>query len=52
VYAYNDTAHLDQIFNRNDAARLNLITCHGQLTADRSTYTHRLVVYATKKATG
>jgi LPXTG-site transpeptidase (sortase) family protein len=47
VYAYTDTAPLNKIFARNDTARLNLITCYGQLTSDHSTYTHRLVVYAT-----
>lgn len=36
----------DTLFNRNDARRLNLITCAGALTADGSTYTHRLVVSA------
>jgi LPXTG-site transpeptidase (sortase) family protein len=35
------------LFNRSDARRLNLITCAGSPTADGSTYTHRLVVYAT-----
>jgi LPXTG-site transpeptidase (sortase) family protein len=35
-----------ELFGRNDARRLTLITCAGQLTADHSTYTHRLVVYA------
>ncbi len=35
----------DLLFNRNDAKRLNLITCAGQATADGSTYTHRLIVY-------
>lgn len=34
------------LFNRRDTRRLNLITCAGELTADRSTYTHRLVLYA------
>jgi LPXTG-site transpeptidase (sortase) family protein len=47
VYPYTDTAHLEQIFNRADAAHLNLITCYGSLVSDRTTYTHRLVVYAT-----
>ena len=37
---------LQQLFNRDDAPRLNLITCAGKLTPDRSTYDHRLVVYA------
>lgn len=35
----------DSVFNRSDTQRLNLITCSGNLTADRSTYDHRLVVY-------
>jgi sortase (surface protein transpeptidase) len=37
---------LQKLFNRNDAAYLNLITCAGKLTKDRSTYDHRLVDYA------
>ena len=37
----------DLLFNRADTERLNLITCTGKLTDDRSTYDHRLVVYAT-----
>ncbi len=37
----------DMLFNRAGARGLNLITCAGSLTADRSTYDHRLVVYAT-----
>jgi len=37
---------LQQLFNRADASRLNLITCAGKLTPDHSTYDHRLVVYA------
>jgi LPXTG-site transpeptidase (sortase) family protein len=46
VYDYTATEPLQKIFNRKDKPRLNLITCYGVLTADRSTYTHRLVVYA------
>jgi len=38
---------LNTLFNRDDAKRLNLITCAGKLTKDRSTYDHRLIVYAT-----
>ena len=34
------------LFGQNDAARLNLITCAGKLTPDRSTYDHRLVLFA------
>ncbi len=46
VYPYTATAPLPKIFNRSDKARLNLITCSGMLTADHSTYDHRLVVFA------
>ncbi len=34
------------LFGQNDAKRLNLITCAGALTADHSTYDHRLIVFA------
>jgi len=37
----------DELFYRHDARRLNLITCAGTLTPDHSTYTERLVVFAT-----
>jgi sortase (surface protein transpeptidase) len=37
----------DELFNRGGGKYLHLITCAGQLTEDGSTYTHRLVVYAT-----
>jgi len=37
---------LKMLFNRDDKARLNLITCAGKLTKDRSTYDHRLIDYA------
>src|SRR6185295_18315844 len=37
---------LQQLFNRTDVPRLNLITCAGKLTKDRSTYDHRLILYA------
>ncbi len=46
TYALKDVP-TDLLFNRADTARLNLITCAGKLTADHSTYDHRLVVYAT-----
>lgn len=32
---------------QNDTPHLNLITCAGKLTADRTTYDHRLVVFTT-----
>jgi hypothetical protein len=35
----------DELFNRADTARLNLITCAGSLTRNRTTYDHRLVIY-------
>jgi sortase (surface protein transpeptidase) len=34
------------LFNKSDGRYLNLITCAGSLTADHSTYTHRLVIHA------
>lgn len=50
VYEYDSTRPLQKIFNRSDAARLNLITCYGDLLADGSTYTHRLVIFAELRA--
>jgi sortase (surface protein transpeptidase) len=46
TYALRDVP-ADILFNRADTERLNLITCAGNLTADHTTYDHRLVVYAT-----
>ncbi len=46
TYALADVP-LQELFNKRDGAHLNLITCAGKLTADKSTYDHRLVVYAT-----
>jgi len=37
----------DQLFRPTASHALNLITCAGSLTADHSTYDHRLIVYAT-----
>lgn len=34
------------LFNRSDTARLNLITCAGNLIDNDTTYDHRLIVYA------
>ena len=36
----------ETLFEQKDARRLNLITCAGKLTSDRSTYDRRLVVSA------
>jgi LPXTG-site transpeptidase (sortase) family protein len=36
-----------ELFEDHSGRYLRLITCAGQLTPDHSTYTHRLVVYAT-----
>jgi LPXTG-site transpeptidase (sortase) family protein len=44
TYPYND-APTEQIFNSNDAARLNLVTCAGEWDKKLKTYTERLVVY-------
>ncbi len=35
----------DTLFGNNGGKNLNLITCAGKLTADRSTYDHRLIVF-------
>ncbi len=36
----------EELFNQKGGRYLHLITCAGELTPDKSTYTHRLVVYA------
>lgn len=46
VYKLGDLS-ADTLFNRKDGRHLHLITCAGAPTSDGSTYTHRLVVYAT-----
>lgn len=45
VYKLEDLSS-KELFTRTDGRYLHLITCAGGLTPDRSTYTHRLVVYA------
>lgn len=45
VYKLSDMS-AEHLFNQGGARRLKLITCAGSLTADGSTYTHRLVVSA------
>ncbi len=42
----NADVPLNTLFNKVDGRYLNLITCAGKLTADRSTYDHRLVIYS------
>lgn len=37
---------LERLFNQDGGEYLNLITCAGKLTPDRSTYDHRFVAYA------
>jgi len=37
----------EDLFNRNDAKRLNLITCAGTYIKELDTYDRRLVIYAT-----
>jgi sortase (surface protein transpeptidase) len=46
VYKLGDLSPAE-LFSRKGGRYLHLITCAGELTPDRSTYTHRLVVYAT-----
>lgn len=45
VYKLEDLSS-KELFTRTDGRYLHLITCAGELTPDRSTYSHRLVVYA------
>lgn len=44
VYPLNEMTP-DMLFRQTNARQLNLITCAGSLTSDRTTYDHRLVVY-------
>ena len=46
VYPYTDTP-TPRIFNEDDAAHLNLITCEGKWVKADKTYDERLVVYTT-----
>lgn len=46
-YALGALSSRQQLFRSTQSADLNLITCAGSLTSDRSTYDHRLVVYTT-----
>jgi sortase A len=48
TYPYTD-GPVEQIFNADDAARLNLITCAGTWVSGSRTYNERLVVYTTYK---
>jgi len=43
-----DVAHvpLEKLFNRDDTARLNLVTCEGEWLAEEKMYDERHVVYA------
>lgn len=45
VYTLSEVP-LEYLFNRDDGKYLNLITCAGHLTPDKTTYDHRLIVYA------
>ncbi len=45
VYRLEDLSS-NELFNARGGRYLHLITCAGELTDDKSTYTHRLVVYA------
>jgi len=38
-------APVERIFNRSDAARLNLVTCDGAWVKDEKTYDQRLVIF-------
>lgn len=40
-----ETRNTNYVYQRNDKARLNLITCHGEWLPEQNTYTKRLVVF-------
>jgi LPXTG-site transpeptidase (sortase) family protein len=44
MYDYKDVP-VEQLFNRSDQSRLNLITCGGHWVKNDKTYDHRVVVY-------
>jgi LPXTG-site transpeptidase (sortase) family protein len=44
TYALGDLVPT-MLFQQTDARHLNLITCAGNLTLDRTTYDHRLIIY-------
>ncbi len=45
IYPY-DAVPTNILFNQNDTARLNLVTCDGAWVAGQKTYDHRLVIYS------
>ncbi len=45
IYGYKSVP-TDRVFNQNDTARLNLVTCDGAWVKGEKTYDQRLVVYA------
>jgi hypothetical protein len=44
IYGKNEI--VPEIFNKNDDAYLNIITCNGTWLANEKTYSQRLVVFA------
>lgn len=46
VRVYGRSEIVPEIFNRNDKAYLNIITCHGTYLEGEKTYSQRLVVFA------
>ena len=50
TFALANFSSQQQLFRPTQSADLNLITCAGSLTRDRSTYDHRLVVYTQMSA--
>lgn len=45
IYPYR-TKITDEVFQRNDKVRLNLITCYGTFLPKENTYNQRLVIFA------
>ncbi len=45
---YDPSQSVPEVFNKNDGAYLNLITCNGDWVANQKTYTKRLVVFTSE----
>jgi len=45
-HIYNLNASVPDLFNKNDGAYLDLITCNGTWIQDKKTYDNRLVIFA------
>jgi len=46
IKEYDRESDAEEIFNRQDGAHLNLITCNGEWEAKQATYSKRLIVFS------